>query len=92
MAIHLLVNTIAGFTAARCFSCPISMTVWSVIIAFASNVVGMQLYLMVQPSRYIDPNYVAINAMIGAIGALIAAPLLAFVFRRLLKPTVGEGS
>ena len=86
MAIHLLVIAIAGFTAARCLSCPISMSVWSVIIALSSNVVGMQLYLLVQPPWFIDPGYVAVNALIGGVGALVAAPAAAFVFRRLIWP------
>ncbi len=88
MAIHLLVNAIAGFTAARCFSCPISMTVWSIIIALASNVAGMRLYLWLQPPWTINPMYVAVNATVGAIAALIAAPLLAFLFRRLMRPVL----
>ena len=86
MAIHLLVNVIAGFTAARSFSCPISMTVWSIIIALASNVAGMRLYLLIQPPWLINPNFVAINATVGAIAALVLAPLLAFLFRRLMRP------
>ncbi|MEM6986368.1 MAG: hypothetical protein AAF499_07485 [Pseudomonadota bacterium] len=86
MAIHLLVNVIAGFTAARSFSCPISMTVWSIIIALASNVAGMRLYLLIQPPWLINPNFVAIHATVGAIAALVLAPLLAFLFRRLMRP------
>ena len=86
MAIHLLVNMIAGFTAARSFSCPISMSVWAIIIALSSNVAGMRLYLWVQPPWLINPTYVAINATVGAIAALVLAPLLAFLFRRLMRP------
>lgn len=88
MAIHLLVNVIAGFTAARSFSCPISMTIWSIIIALASNIAGMRLYLLIQPPWHINPTYVAVHATVGAITALLIAPLLAFLFRRLMRPTV----
>lgn len=92
MAIHLLVNIIAGFTAARCFSCPISMSVWSIIIALGSNVAGMRLYLLIQPPWLINPDYVAVNAAVGAVAALFLAPLLAFVFRLLMRPVLQPSS
>jgi|GEM_PF-4889397 len=44
--------------------------------------------LWLQPPWTINPMYVAVNATVGAIAALIAAPLLAFLFRRLMRPVL----